>query len=230
MMKVFAVLAPVSVADVTLATFDGAEQTTSTWVVKNDPVMGGGSSSNFTTTADSTAYFQGTCRIVTFLNAPGFAKVIGSKNYGDVTGTNAFALKVRSTTPEYKGFKLAWSATDVPTVGPQFGPKVDGSYKADFSITGTDWQVVEVPFTMFSYDWSQYTGTCNFKDPDTDYGAGLQHYCCPESGLTPSKAEVCVDSKYLNVVKTLEIWAEGAEGDFNIEIESITAVSTSVQV
>ena len=217
-------------ADIPLATFDGAQATTVEWEVKNDPVMGGGSTSTFTITPESTGSFEGTCRIVTFLKAPGFAKVVGTKDFVDITGSDAISLKVRSSTPGYKGFKIAFSGTDVPTVGPQFGPKRDGEYKAGFEVEGSDWQVVDVPFTQFSYDTSQYTGTCNFQDPDSAFGKGAQHYCCSDSGLEPSKPEVCVDSKYLSVIKNVAIWAEGVEGDFNIEIESITASSASVQV
>merc|ERR1711879_176807 len=58
--------------------------------------------------------------------------------------------------------------------------------------------------------------------------SGQQHYCCDKSGLQPSKPEVCVDTKYLNQVDSLGVWAEGVAGDFNIEIDWIGATKKSV--
>jgi len=55
------------------------------------------------------------------------------------------------------------------------------------------------------------------------FSKGTQHYCCDKSGLTPSKPEVCVDSKFLSVINSVELWAEGIEGDFNLEIDYIGA-------
>lgn len=83
--------------------------------------------------------------------------------------------------------------------------------------------MVEVPLTQFSYDWSPFTGRCDSKDPEG------QHYCCSESGLSPSKADVCVDSKYLSKIDSLEVWAEGVKGDFNIEIDWIGASKKSLK-
>lgn len=223
-MKFFGALfvAP-SAADVILATFDGAEATTVAWKDQNDPVMGGASTSTFDA---STGTFQGTCAIVGFLNAPGFAKIVGSKDFADITGEEAFSLKVKSSTPGYKGFKLGFSAPNVPKTS-LFG---GGSYKADFELAdSTDWQVVDVPLTQFSYDWSGYTGRCDTQDPKQPLQKeGQQHYCCDKSGLEPSKPEVCVDSKYLSTINDLEVWAEGVEGDFNIQIEYIGTKSPAL--
>merc|ERR1712054_758888 len=93
----------------------------------------------------------------------------------------------------------------------------------------TEWQLVEVPLTKFSYDHSDYTGRCDSKDPRSLFHPmGQQHYCCDKSGLEPSKPEVCVDSKYLSTINDLEIWAEGVEGDFNIQIEYIGTKSPAL--
>jgi hypothetical protein len=90
---------------------------------------------------------------------------------------------------------------------------------------------VEVPLTQFSYDWSGYTGRCDTKDP-ASFGQkeGQQHYCCDQSGLTPSKSEVCVDSKYLSIISEVDVWAEGVEGDFNIQIDYISATSKNLEL
>ena len=59
-----------------LLTFDGAKATSSFKVdVTNDPVMGGASTSSFNV-QDKLGVFNGTCAIVSFLKAPGFANII----------------------------------------------------------------------------------------------------------------------------------------------------------
>jgi len=212
-----------ALADVKLATFDGVEETTASWRNTNDPVMGGASTSTFDA---ATGIFEGTCAIVGFLNAPGFAKIVGSRQYADVTGEDSISLRVKSSTPGYAGFKVAFAAPNIPKTS-IFG---GGSYKAGFTLTdSTDWQVVNVPLTQFSYDWSGYTGECNTKDPASFGSEGQQHYCCDKSGLEPSKSEVCVQPQFLNTINALEVWAEGVEGDFNLQIDSISATSTTFQ-
>lgn len=209
-------------AETKLATFDGAKETELKWVKTLDPVMGGGSTGDFSITSDGTAKFSGTVNIVSFLKAPGFAKIEGSAGAAlrDVTGTDSLLLKLRSSTPSYQGFKVAFGAPGVPSNSPF---QRQGAYKSEFNLTDTkDWQVVTVPLSHFSYDTSDYTGRCDTKDP-----TGKQHYCCDKSGFQPSNSEVCVDSKYLSQIDDLQVWAEGVEGDFDLEIEWIGASATS---
>jgi regulator of sigma D len=40
-------------------------------------------------------------------------------------------------------------------------------------------------------------------------------------------ASVCPDEKYLKAPKQLSITAEGVEGSFHLEVQSITAVNTA---
>lgn len=217
----FAFASLASAADLKLATFDGAQETTASWKCQNDPVMGGASASTFD---ETTGVFEGNCAIVGFLKAPGFAKIVGSKSFADITNFDSFSLKVKSSTPAYAGFKLAFAAPNVPKTS-IFG---GGSYKAGFTLKDTqDWQIVDVPFTQFSYDWSGYTGRCDTQDPGSFGRDGQQHYCCDKSGIEPSKPEVCVDAQFLSSVNDLEVWAEGVEGDFNIQLEYIGVSSTS---
>merc|ERR1711953_1543031 len=174
----------------------------------------------------ATGIFEGTCAIVGFMGAPGFAKIVGSRQFADITGEEAISLRVKSSTPGYQGFKVAFAAPNIPKTS-IFG---GASYKAGFTLSdSTDWQVVDVPLTQFSYDWSGYTGRCDTKDPGSFGRDGQQHYCCDQSGLTPSKPEVCVDSKYLSIISEVDVWAEGVEGDFNIQIEYISASSQSLE-
>jgi len=224
-LKVAAIMFGSSLAsELKLVTFDGDKTTTASWQDLNDPVMGGASTSSFKVSSDNTGVFNGTCAIVGFLKAPGFAKIVGSGDFADITGYDNIALRVRSSTPSYEGFKVAFAAPGIPKTS-IFG---GSSYKAGFNLTGGDWQVVEIPLTRFSYDWSGYTGRCDTKDPDSMFSKGPQHYCCSKSGLSPSKPEVCVDAKYLSKINSLEVWAEGVQGNFNIEVDWIGASKNSL--
>merc|ERR1712241_1290903 len=211
--------------EIRLATFDATEETTLSWKKTLDPVMGGASTGDFTVT-DGIGKFSGRCNIVKSLSAPGFAKIEGTgRTLADVTGTDALLLKVRSSTPDYQGFKLAFSAPGVPSTTIF---QRNGAYKTEFYLENTaDWQIVKVPIGNFSRDTSDYTGRCDTKDPRT---GGKQHYCCSAGPLQPSKDEVCVESKYLSSINNLAIWAEGVEGDFDLEIEWIGANPSTVVV
>jgi len=219
-------LGSVLAAELKLATFDGAKATSASWKDTNDPVMGGSSTSSFHVTNNKTGLFNGTCAIVGFLKAPGFAKIVGSGQFADITGYDNIALRVRSSTPDYQGFKVSFAAPGIPRTSLYGG----SSYKAGFQLNGGDWQLIEVPLTKFSYDWSGYTGRCDTKDPASVFppSSGKQHYCCDKSGLKPSKPEVCVDSKFLSKINDIEVWAEGVHGDFNIEIDWIGATKKTL--
>jgi len=208
-------------AEIRLATFDGVEETSLSWKLLLDPVMGGASTGQFSPTDDNTAKFTGTCAIVKSLNAPGFAKIEGTgRTLVDVTGSDSLLLRLRSATPQYQGFKLAFGAPGIPS--PIIFQK-SGAYKTEFFLTDTqDWQTVEVPLANFSRDTSDYTGRCDTQDP-----GGKQHYCCSESPLEPSAPEVCVEDKYLSQINNLAIWAEGVEGDFDLELEWVGAKPAS---
>merc|ERR1712151_25407 len=156
------------------------------------------------------------------------AKITGMRpqfTFADITGYESIALRVKSSTASYKGFKIEFTAPGIPKTSTFSG----GSFKANFNLSATsDWQVVEVPLAQFSYDHSDYTGRCDTKDPKSFFHPkGQQHYCCDKSGLQPSKPEVCVDSKYLKQIDSLGVWAEGVAGDFNLEIDWIGASTSS---
>jgi hypothetical protein len=204
-----------------LATFDGALGTTHHWEDMNDPVMGGRSHSGFET-ASNIGTFSGQCAVVPFLHAPGFAKIETNDRrsngrlltpFPDVSKffSGAFHLRVRTSTPEYTGFKVAFGAEGAtrPTPSRHGG----ASFKADFTLSGTDWQVVKIPFNQFSIDWSEYTGECDTHDP-----TGEQHHCC-----SASHPEVCPTAAHLREITSLEVWAEGVEGTFALDIDWIGA-------
>ena len=73
-MKTFCALCTLALASAAfdkLVTFDGVKKTSFDWHETNDPVMGGQSSATFAV-KDGMGVFNGTCRIVPKLAAPGF--------------------------------------------------------------------------------------------------------------------------------------------------------------
>ena len=179
-------------------------------------VMGGKSTSTFAVdTSNKLGVFNGTCAIVPFLHAPGFAKITTtgwSNTFADVSShlNGYMELRVKSDKPNYGGYRVAFSAKNVPRTSKYGG----GSFKAGFNLTDTtDFQIVKVPFKDFSYDWSGFTGRCDTKDPD-----GTQHHCC-------NNDKYCPTTTFLSSITDLEVWAEGAVGDFHLDIDYIGADS-----
>merc|ERR1719456_1656927 len=101
-----------------LVSFDGAKATTHQFTDLNDPVMGGRSVSTFNVdTKDKVGVFNGTCAIVPSLKAPGFCKVASDKaSFADVSMhlNGHMELRVRSSTPKFGGFRVAFAAKNVP--------------------------------------------------------------------------------------------------------------------
>lgn len=198
---------------VKIATFDGSDSRTEwSWKEVNDPVMGGRSSATFIVDKSAgSGVFNGTCRIVPSLRAPGFCNAETDnffKTAPDVSLyiSDGLIINARSAT-NYTGFKISLAAD---TINPQFA-----SYKTEFYVPPTgNFESVYIPFNKFSNDWSPYTGRCDTKDP-----TGKQHYCCSE------KPSVCIQPKNLKDISQIGIWAEGVEGDFKLELNYIAAGS-----
>lgn len=205
----------------TLATFDGAKSTTYGWRDMDDPVMGGESHSVFEVEG-SQGHFKGTCAIVPFLKAPGFCMASTQRSvfspaphFADASQfiDGALYLEVETTTPEYAGFKVAFGAKNA--VRPPGGMHHSSpTFKAGFNIPGKARTLVKVPFKDFSVDWSDFTGRCDTKDPNN----GFQHHCC-----SSEHPEVCPTAQHLAQITSLELWAEGAAGDFDLKIFYIGA-------
>jgi len=198
---------------VTLVKFDGSRR----WQHMDDPVMGGQSKSTFEQSGGK-GVFDGTCAIVPSLKAPGFCKVYTptTHDYPDASALvdGTLQLSVRSTTPSFKGFKVAIDAAGLKCPGIAFSPFTT-SWKAPFTVpAGSDFSTVTVPLSAFSCDWSSYTGACDTKDPGI---FGRQHQCC--GAKHPEK---CPSKAALSAITGVEVWAEGAEGKFHLEIESIS--------
>jgi len=206
---------------VTLVTFDGSA-TDKKWQDMNDPVMGGKSKSSFAV-ADGAGKFSGKCAIVPFLKAPGFCKIATERSlfapakFADASAfiDGSLYLTVKSSTPTYKGFKVDFGAKNL-TRPPGSMSHGGASLKANFQLPAAAadaFVTVKIPFSSFSVDWSDYTGDCDTKDPN-----GYQHVCCDAE-----HPGVCPQAHHLANIESFEVWAEGVEGDFELELQSIAA-------
>jgi len=184
-------------SDIPLITFDGEPTTTFKFRQYNDPVMGGISSGSWSVNEEGEFGVEdGTVRDVPSLQAPGFIKASAQGHFNDVSEmiVGDLILRVRSTTPDYSGFRISF--------GSHFNSFRD--YKAKFSVQlGEDFSVVRIPFHMFSNEW----------DPAT----GDQTVTCADD------PKVCPTVEDLSGLRRFEVWAEGAKGDAHLEVQSISA-------
>merc|ERR1711894_245241 len=197
--------------DVPLVTFDGAESTTFKFTELDDPVMGGISSGTFEVNSeDAFGIFDGTVRDVPSLSAPGAisAYAMGEFNDASMALSGDLVLKVRSSTPDYKGFRISFAAG---ALNPRYScsgggqiPFSGGCFKSTFQVPASDDFVeVRVPFSSFSDHWSPSTG-----DPTVT--------CADDPSVCPTNIN-------LGNIQMLQVWAEGVKGDIHLEIESIIA-------
>jgi len=192
----FALVSIVAGTDIPLATFDGAEDTTLTWTQKNDPVMGGQSVGTFTV-KDNTGVFDGTCKIVPSLNAPGFIKAETSKTtLPDVSSCSGLALTVKSSN-DYDGFRFSFGSKRSDC-----GKFFATGHKANFKAPKGEFSSVQIPFTDFTNCWDDATGDA-IKT------------CAEDS-------KYCPDADTLSDMKSMSVWAEGKEGDVHLEIQSVS--------
>jgi len=171
------------------------------WVTRNDPVMGGQSTSEFHVDDDEgTGVFDGQVKIVTFLQAPGFIELEASGSFPDVSACEALALVVKSTTDDYQGYRISFGTKHDPA---SWMPWIRG-YKASFSLESTEeFQTVVIPFQDFTLKWDPATGNA-------------LKTCALDTKL-------CPDQRTLEDMKQLSIMGEGVEGLVHLEIQSIAA-------
>jgi peptide methionine sulfoxide reductase MsrB len=194
---------------VELVTFNGAPATTFRFVELNDPVMGGLSTGTWALNATAQAgVFDGEVVDVPSLKAPGFIKAAADGSFPDASSAAGgdLVLRVRTTTPEYEGFRVAFASGTLSAAYACGGggslPLSRGCFKAKFSVpAGDEFSEVRIPLRAFSDKWSPATGeqtaTCA-RDEDV----------CP----TPEK---------LAKIVRVELWAEGALGKAHLEVRSI---------
>ena len=184
-------------------TFDKGSDTADHGIkLTNDPVMGGLSKSTFNVT-EPTLQWEGKVEIVPSLAAPGFCNLETDKTFGDkfpdASADSHLTLLVKSSLPDYKGFKASFGGG---SLNPQFK-----SFKADFFLDAdkidaeSGFMRVDIPFTDFSNNWSSYTGEAIVKCSDDE--------------------SVCPTAKNLQNLQQIGLWAEGVEGDFDLEVLGI---------
>jgi len=196
-------------ADDLLVTFDGASGTTFKFVEMNDPVMGGESTGTWTVNTDEAfGIMNGEVVDVPSLSAPGFIKSAADGTFKDVSADigGDLILSARSTTPEYKGFRVTLAAgTSSPAYACAGGSSIPfsgGCYKAKFSVPSNDeFQDIRIPLTQFSDHWSPATGE-HTKECAYD-------------------ESVCITSRDLKKIKRVEFWSEGYLGKVHLEIKSV---------
>jgi len=210
----FFALAIGAAADVNLVTFDGAAATTFTFQELNDPVMGGKSTGTWSLNKDGYGVFDGEVVDVPSLKAPGFIKAAADGQFADASSAinGALVLMVRTSTPEYKGFTVSFaSGTMAPSYSCSGGGSIPfsrGCFKTKFSVpAGDKFTPIVIPWRNFSDLWSPATG-----DPTST--------CAKDPSACPTAAK-------LKGIKRIEVWGEGALGHVHLEIQSISASTSS---
>lgn len=199
-------------ADVPLVSFasDADPSLTHKWTALNDPVMGGQSTSSVVV-ENNVLNFTGTCAIVPSLKAPGFITAVAGhglfsgEKFVDVSSCKGLTIMAKDYTAGYKGYRISFG-----TAKPPGGKFFAQGYKANLHPTVGSFGAVSIPFTNFTDFWDDATG-----DPI--------HTCAENK-------EYCPDSKTLENMKTMSIWAEGVEGKIHLEIKTIAGYGCDAQV
>merc|ERR1712190_674070 len=184
----------------------------------NDPVMGGKSTGTWEVDAShKVGVFDGDVVNVPSLKAPGFIKAVADAKYfpdASAAANGDVVLTVRTTTPEYKGYRVtlvsgAVSASFACAGGGSL-PLSRGCFKAKFSVpksTANEFQPVRIPLTNFSDLWSSATGE-HTKE------------CADDSSA-------CLTAQKLSKIQRVEVWAEGADGKIHLEVQKISVEPAS---
>merc|ERR1719223_1165288 len=186
-------------SDILVVDFKGTSKaTTHSWVTNNDPVMGGQSYSTVAV-KNGLLNFTGSCKIVPSLKAPGFITVVNSDStpWIDVPSCEGIRFNHKSVNA-YKGFRVSFGTKHAPGGG--FFAR---GFKADIGAPS----VGQFGDAVLSF--------ANFTDAWNDPTGNPVHTCA-------SNKMYCPDKKSLSDFKTMSIWAEGVEGDIQLEVASIT--------
>jgi hypothetical protein len=205
--RIVSILAASAVADINLATFDGADGTTLNWHEQNDPVMGGQSIGTFVVdTNKQVGIMNGTVKVVPDLGAPGVIRGIASGNFNDVSTCKNIVLNVNSETA-YPGYKVTiGSHTNAYMPGKPF---YQYGYRAEFQAPVGTFGDVVVPFNLFTIDYDLATG---------------------KSVPCAQNASVCPPLSVLKNIQEAAIEARAVEGDVHIEVKSIRGSDCSNEI
>jgi len=151
----------------------------------------------------SRGIFDGNCRIVPSLSAPGFCNAEAEPGF--------LAGPMADVSSYFNGGGLTYtyvSTGNLTSFKAAFGTKLQhdfGSFKADFEVV-SDGKVRDVflPFSSFSNKWSSSTGE-------------------PTTACSSAHPEVCPTAKVLTEIGAIGIWAEGVAGQFHVELLRISA-------
>jgi monofunctional biosynthetic peptidoglycan transglycosylase len=122
-------------ASTNLVMFDfKAESTTAGWVVVNDDVMGGISTSTFLTAKGEPAVFKG---ILSLENNGGFASVRTITKLPQIESVEAFVVRVKG---DGRSYRFTARMSD---------DRNNPMYQAPFSTSAEEWQDIEVKLSSF---------------------------------------------------------------------------------
>lgn len=147
------------------------------------------------------------------MKAPGFIKAAASGKFPDISDYvgGSLVLTVRTSTPDYAGFRVTFASAAVPSYSCSGGgslPLSRGCYKQKFSVPGnSDFVEVKIPFNTFSDKWSPATG---------------EH-----TEECAANADVCPTAAKLSKIQRIEFWGEGVAGKLHLEVKSVSAEKPS---
>ena len=185
-----------------VATFDN--RANHSWTVESDPVMGGKSTSKWqlgtTPNGTSVGVWEGECRIVPSLKAPGFTftmteSIFSFSFFPSVISADGLEITMQNVEGNVTLFQVAFCDSRINPYRCQFG-----TYKANFTLPPApmkDFQTAFVPWSAFSDKWSPATGQHTAEDPPTEEALGH--------------------------VTQVQLWVEGVVGSFKVYVEGIRA-------
>lgn len=191
-------LAPVVGKQVVLATFDEVEETTLPFATVNDPVMGGQSTSTFST-SKGVGVFEGEVAVVPFLGSPGFCNLEApgfnapAIEFPDISGTDGITVVGRQTVT---GGLTNWNVALRTEALKQMMAAPDAAWQADIeNFAHSDEHFV--PYSAFK---------CNFRGRPLDNCGDL--------------------AEQLAGVQSVAVGSSGVAGSFRLELSSIAATDT----
>jgi hypothetical protein len=198
-LAVIVLAASTAASDILVVDFKGTSKaTTHQWVTNNDPVMGGRS---YSTVAieNGLLNFTGSCKIVPSLKAPGFITVVNSDKgpWVDVSSCEGIKFNHKSAN-NYTGFRVSFGSKHAPG-----GGFFAYGFKANLGAPSVGkFGDAVLAFANFTDAWNDATGA-------------PVHTCA-------SNKIYCPDARTLADFRTMSIWAEGVEGDIQLEVNSIS--------
>lgn len=179
--------------EVELAAFDGSAK--HSWTSEDDPVMGGQSHSQ-TKVEKGYLDYSGSCKIVPKLKAPGFTI---SLTESPLTAKFPDASAQDGIIVGVKNVGRSYSGYKIAFCDSRLNFNCQfKSYKADLSVpSGSDFTDVFVPWKSFSNKWDAATGKHTGDSPPT--------------------------ASSLKSITQLQLWTEGVEGDFHLQVKYIKA-------